>query len=164
MVAKAMSLLEKGTESPGFGAEDVDRALSDLTVKTPWHADKGLEALVSLARQRGAYDTGGEPLPGDIVLFHNQLDLNANSENDDWLTGAGIVLETSGLTFDAAIRTGHAPRRVTACPDKPSHRTSGDDVINSFVRIPTRADPKDTAYLAGQLYAGHINIEKLVSE
>jgi hypothetical protein len=161
MAARATALLEKGEERPGFGAEDVDKALAASKVDLSWRAGDGLKALVDLARKRSAYHTDGAPERGDIVLFHNQRDLNANNENDDWLTGAGIVVDRSGRTFDAVIRTGHAPRRITACPSKPSYRTENGEVINSFVRIPTKADPRDTAYLAGQLYAGHVDIEVL---
>ncbi len=163
VVAAALDILEKGGARNAYGETDLDDIFRKIEPRPQWTAGDGLDALVSLAKRRGAYHTDGETTPGDIVLFHNQRDVNGNGENDDWLTGAGVVVESRGLRFEAMVRTGNAPRRISALTDRPSLRTDRGTVTNSYVRVPQRSDPPDTAYLAGQLYAGHIDIDALLA-
>ncbi len=163
MISEAESLLTDGSAPEGFGAEDLEQILIKVSADVNWRADAGLESLVSLAREKDAYHTGTKPTPGDIVLFHNQVDANLNGESDDWLTGCGVVVDRRGARFEAVVRTGHAPRRITAWPDGPAQRMLDGELVNSYLRVPSRADPNDAVYLAGQLYAGHIDIELLVA-
>jgi hypothetical protein len=161
MVAQAEALMRTAEVRDGYGAEDVKRAMKSAGVKVDWRPAQGLAPLVDLARKRGAYLAAGRPRLGDIVLFHNQWDENANAEVDDWLTGAGVVVEAWGKRFNAVVRTGYAPRRVTVWPDGPAERMVDGEKVNDFLRVPTRSDPPDTPYLANQLYAGFIDVEKL---
>ena len=155
------TLLNSSHKTNDFGEKDIADLLVRLHVRISWSADKGIVALARETRRQRAYAADGKPLPGDIVLFHNQRDMNDNGENDDWLTGCGIVTHSDGGRFEAVVRTGHLPRRIVVTPLVPSTREENGKIINSFVRIPSRYDPKGTEYLAGQLYAGHIDIEKL---
>ncbi len=163
MIAEAERLLKSGSAQGGFGAEDLEQVLTRVDAGVDWRANAGLESLVSLARKKDAYHTGTKPTPGDIVLFHNQLDADLDGEFDDWLTGGGVVVDRRGARFTAVVRTGHAPRRITAWPDGPAQRVLDGELVNSYLRVPSRADPNDSVYLAGQLYAGHIDIEQLVA-
>jgi hypothetical protein len=160
-VVFAEALLSDSNAIDDFGETDVAQMLQKTKIHLSWTAADGVVALARLSRREKAYAADGRPLPGDIVLFHNQRDLNENGENDDWLTGCGIVTRIDSGQFEAVIRTGNTPRRIVVTPLIASTRTMNGSVINSYVRIPNRQDPKGTAYLAGQLYAGHINIEKL---
>ncbi len=164
MVAAAKALPGSDIESPGYGSGDLQGIFSKLGIRVDWNAAKGLEALVKIAEKKGAYHTGPDPEAGDVVLFHNQVDANGNGAVDDWLTGSGIVTHTKGRTFFTVVRTGHAAKEVTVTPDGPGRYDANGEVVNSFLRVPTHADPKDTLYLAGQLYAGYIDIEALASE
>ena len=164
MVVKAEDLLENGSESPGFGAEDLETIFSSIGVDVNWQASSRLDALVSLAKKKGAYKTDSGPDAGDVVLFHNQVDANGNGLVDDWLTGCGVVVDLNRPKFDAVVRTGHAPKLVTVWPDGPSRNTVSSETVNSYLRVPNRSDPQDTMYLAGQLYAGYIDIEQLVTK
>ena len=163
LVSRATELLEDEEERPEFGATDLGRILVELKIDLDWQSKHGIDALVRSAQKKQAYSAEGEPRPGDIVLFHNQRDVNGNGENDDWHTGLGIVIKSRGDRFEAVTRTGHAPRRIHVCPNSPSFRMVGGKLVNSFVRIPQKSDPGDTAYLAGQLYAGYIDIDKLLA-
>jgi hypothetical protein len=163
MVAAARRWLHDTGARPeyGYGARDVDEILAQVMPGVSWDAESGLDDLVSLARESKAYRSDTRPRPGDVVLFHNQYDVNANGEFDDWLTGCAVVLDTDGPRFTAVTRTGHAPREIVVWPDGPSAKRNDGEKANSYLRIPTRADPKDAEYLAGDLYAGHIDVEAL---
>ena len=163
MVAAAEALLEHGEESAGYGAKDLEKIFTEVGLNIGWRAVDQLDALVSFAKKKSAYQTGDDPKAGDIVLFHNQVDANGNGLVDDWLTGCGVVVDLARPQFDAVVRTGHAPRKVTVWPDGPSRNTVSGETTNSYLRVPNRSDPKDTMYLAGQLYAGYIDIERLAS-
>lgn len=161
MTRRGLALLEDGNASGDYGAADLEPILADLLPDLGWSASSGLGTLVDKARSLDAYRTTGDPTKGDIALFNNQLDANGNGKLDDWLTGCGVVVGESGHAFEFVTRTGHAPRRAVAWPDGPSAATAGGEKINSFVRIPHRSDPPATRYLAGQLYAGHIDLGAL---
>lgn len=163
MIDRAVSLLEGQSGGGGYGPEDLEPILTDLIPGIRWRAGDRLAALADEARSRDAYRTNGRPRPGDIVLFHNQVDANGNGELDDWLTGCGIVTKRRGEVFEAVVRTGNAPRLAVAWPDGPSVQVYRDEKVNSFIRIPHRSDPPQTRYLAGQLYAGHIDVDDLAS-
>ena len=159
----ADALLRENSSINDYGDSDIGRLSEAIRSTLPWRARDGVPALARQAQIRRAFNADGRPLPGDIVLFHNQYDRNRNYETDDWHTGCGIVIEVQRDRFVAVIRTGHRPRRVTVSPLYPSVRKDNKSIVNSFVRIPAASDPEDTEYLAGQLYAGHIDLEKMPS-
>ncbi len=164
MVAEAEALPTGGKDRGDYGADDLEMMLAKVNSQVKWHSNQGLDALVSLARTKGAHHLENDPIPGDIVLFHNQWDANMNGEADDWLTGCGVVVKRHGPRFEAVVRTGHAPRQVTVWPDGPARRMVDGEKTNSFLRVPSRSDSSDTAYLAGQLFAGYIDIEELAAD
>jgi len=162
-VAWARDLLDDRTERPDWGAGDAGRLFEELLPRLDWRPRQGIAALAERASAAGALSTDGRPRPGDIVLFHNQVDANGNGEVDDWHTGAGVVVGRDGPRFVAVARTGRAPRRITAWPDGPAVRELRGRVVDSFLRVPHPSDPEGTPYLAGQLYAGHVDIERLAA-
>jgi hypothetical protein len=161
MVKEAETVLASGTVKDDFGAEDLAGILDRVDVRIKWQARQGLTELVALAKKKRAYRTRGAPEAGDIVLFDNQWDANVNGKLDDRYTGCGVVTWTDGAKFQAIVRTGNAPRRVTAWPDGPARRIVDGEKINDFMRVPSRSDPVDTPYLAGQLYVGYIAVDQL---
>ena len=164
LIAIAEDLLADSEERPEYGGADLYRMLDELGAAGAWRSGQGVRRLVEIAKRRHAYRAEGNPKPGDIVLFHNQWDANSNGEMDDWLTGAGVVVKSTGGRFEVVTRTGHAPRRIRVCPDTPSQHSVGGEVVNSFARVPRKSDPKDAVYLAGQLYAGFIDIEEWIED
>lgn len=162
MVREARKLLEGGASGSGFGTQDLENVFKILNIDLNWRSRSGLERLVEIAREKGAYLTAGDPFLGDIVLFHNQFDANGNGEVDDTFTGCGIVVKADGERFEAVVRTGHAPRSVHVWPDRALERVVDGEVVNSFLRVPSRRDSPNVPYLAGQLYGGHLDIELLV--
>lgn len=163
MISEANAWLDLKQSNAGYGFDDLDRIVKSVAGNTGWNSSQGLKALVNLAKKRGAFYTDSKPSGGDIVLFHNLFDANSNSEADDWLTGCGIVVDRSGRKLEAVVRTGHAPRKIIAWPDGPARRLHNGKQINSFLRVPKPSDSKDTAYLAGQLYAGYIDIQRFIN-
>jgi hypothetical protein len=160
-VKLATKHLNDPAQKDDFGSSDLADILSRLNIHVAWSENKPFSILIRAAEVSDAYDTSAIPMRGDIVLFHNQFDRNKNRIADDWLTGCGIVIKIDGTTFSALVRTGRGPRLVRVTPDAPSVRERNGAVINSFLRVPTGADPKDADYLAGLLYAGKIDLEKL---
>ena len=161
MITEALKWYDKEEVSEGYGAYDLASILDTAIPNLGWRANKDLEDLVARAQKRGAYLTGGRSKPGDIVLFHNQRDANGNGELDDWLTGCGVIVDNMGPRIVVITRTGHRPKKIVAWPDGPATDRVNKREINSFIRIPHRSDPKGTEYLAGQLYAGHIDVDAL---
>lgn len=161
MVKEAETVLASGTVKDDFGAEDLAGILDRVGVRIKWQARQGLAELVALAKKKRAYRTRGAPDVGDIVLFDNQWDANVNGKLDDRYTGCGVVTWTDGAKFQAIVRTGNAPRRATLWPDGPARRIVDGEKINDFMRVPSRSDPVDTPYLAGQLYVGYIAVDQL---
>ena len=163
MIAFANALLEEAPNngSHGYGAEDLEAAFREAGLDIQWQAEQGLARLVERAEKSSAFYASASPRPGDIALFHNEWDANANGEADDWLTGCGIVTSGAGPHFTAVVRTDHVPRRAVISPDGPMRRIADGQLVNSFLRVPKKSDPRDAEYLAGQLYAGYIDIEEL---
>ncbi len=161
MLARTNELLGASPHRSDYGTHDLKTILDSVMPGLGWTANSGLSSLVDRAKSAGAYRTSARPDRGDIVLFHNQVDANGNGELDDWLTGCGVVIDTKGRRFEAVVRTGYAPRRIVAWPDGPDTTVIDGRKVNSFIRIPHRSDPSGTAYLAGRLYAGFIDVEAL---
>ncbi len=161
MVKEAEAIVARGAVKDDFGARDLEAILHRVDVSVTWTAGQGLDRLVATAKKKRAYHTRGAPREGDIVLFDNQWDANINGRLDDRLTGCGVVTWTDGEKFQAIVRTGNAPRRVTAWPGGPARRIVDGEKVNDFLRVPSRSDPVDTPYLAGQLYVGYIDIDQL---
>jgi hypothetical protein len=163
MIAEAKRLLSDAAQRPerGYGAIDLDEILARVSPGITWDAGSGLERLVALAREQGAFRADAKPSPGDIALFHNELDVDADGALDDWFTGCAVVTATDGPRFTAVARTGHAPREIVAWPDGPAAAVRDGEKANSYLRIPRRSDPADAEYLAGRLFAGYVDIEAL---
>ena len=165
--ANAVAFAEKRAHSEtsvlDFGCRDIADLFAALGKRVDWDASQPLSNLIRAAERRGAYDARRMPRPGDIVLFHNQTDRNGNHIADDWLTGCGIVLSREADTFRALTRTEHGPRIATVTPKIPSVRTRDGRILNSYVRVPGPNDPPNAEYLSGQLFAGAIDIVKLLN-
>ncbi len=162
IVSFAISRSQDLSERNDFGQSDLDDLFLTLKAKVDWKKDRPLSDLVRAAERRNAYDNQKLPSEGDIVLFHNQTDRNKNGKLDDWLTGCGIVIEKKDKILTVLTRSEHTPRLTRVTPMKPSVRSKKGTLLNSFLRIPKENDPLNTEYLAGALYAGRIDIVKLV--
>lgn len=163
MVAEARALLADGTERPehGYGARDLDEILGKASPAVSWDARSGLAGFVALAREKGAFRESADPEPGDVALFHDQIDADADGELDDPFTGCGVVTEARRGRFSAVTRTGRAPREIVVSPGGPAVATLDGERVNSYLRVPSRSDPAGAEYLAGRLFAGYVDIEAL---
>jgi len=152
------------TSDPSDSALEEIMKKSDLLARIDWSASKGIPGLVKIAEKKRAYHSQGSLKAGDIVLFHNVFDANRNGENDDWYTGAGVVVECRAARFAAVASTGRELRMVYLKPDDPHRRRLDGQVVNSFLRAPSRTDKPRQAYMAGELYAGFIDPDELIEK
>ncbi len=164
MVEGALELYEQAAVGDDFGQKDLERLLDEAEIRAGWTASRGIASLVSTAKRRDALEHEGDIRPGDIVLFHNVADHNGNGLNDDWLGAVGVAVARDGELVEAVVRTKNAPRKVVLSPGGPRARTLDNRVVNSYLRIPSRDDPPQTDYLAGRLYAGHIDLDSFFGQ
>jgi len=164
VISRARDILGKGSHNSSYGTADLSAILDKVLPGLDWDDSQGLESLMELARDAGAYHRDGQPSPGDIILFDNQRDTNGNGRADDRLTGCGVLMDIMGDRLTIMGRTGHGPREIVAWPGGPARDRLDGEKINSFLRIPHRSDPPDTEYLACRLFSGYIDIEQLAQK
>lgn len=113
--------------------------------------------LVALARERDALDKK-TPLPGDLVVF----------DRVDGETPASLVAVVVGLperdhtTVEFVYLARGVVRRGYMTPSSP--RTQRDErgrALNTFVRHLTSKGKKSDPFLAGELFAGFIRIDRI---
>lgn len=98
-----------------------------------------------------------DPRPGDLVFFDDTHDRDDDGGGGDALTHVGIVVDVDpdGVAYflQAGTRRGRTNGAIDV--ERPSmHRDADGKVINSYLRTPKPWDTPDTAYLAGELWAG----------
>ncbi|MBN2803947.1 MAG: hypothetical protein JXR91_12715 [Deltaproteobacteria bacterium] len=160
MKNEAEKTLNQHNRVEDLGFKDIKENLKKLNIAQckKWNS---LYELVEFAKSKSAFYEKNHPKTGDLVFFHNQSDSNNNGKNDDWFTGAGVVISIKRGHITVVSRTMNYPKQMIITPDGPMVHTYQNTTINSFAKIPGRYDPKDSKYLSGQLYAGFIDIEKL---
>ncbi|MBN2716687.1 MAG: hypothetical protein JXX14_12605 [Deltaproteobacteria bacterium] len=163
IVREALQLYRSGKSAEHYGDGDVADVFNKAGYPGCWQTNDDVPKMVKKAVQLKAYRTKEKPEPGDLLLFHNQTDRNRNGKSDDWFTGVAIVVETGRHTHLAVTRTGGQPIKIFISPNGPMVRTYKGTTVNSFVRLPGPHDPLDAQYLSGQLYAGFIDSEVIVS-
>lgn len=119
-------------------------------------AANGVRLIYRHVASRGVVHEGPDARPGDIVFFHNTWDRNGDGRLNDLLTHVGIVerVERDGtVVFVSRVSRGIERYRMNlAHPGV--HRTPDGRVLNDYLRRKRRADPANTRYLAGELFAG----------
>lgn len=116
----------------------------------------GREVKAEVLDGKGLKLRGKGPVSGDLVLFHNTYDRNANGSLDDTFTAAGLVVGITGPRVSFVyLRQGKANLGWLNL-SQPNRRRleQGDQVQNSYLRQVQPNDRADTPYLAGQLLAG----------
>lgn len=157
VVVAALQLYRESESANHFGAVDIVRIFDRAGCNKCFAGINSVPALVKEANRLHAYRSTDRPQPGDLILFHNQVDRNRNGQSDDWYTGVGVIIEIGRHTYIAITRTEGRLRKVYITPDGPMVRTYNGETLNSFVKIANPHDPVDAEYLAGQLYAGYVD-------
>jgi hypothetical protein len=98
-----------------------------------------------------------DPRPGDLVFFDDTHDRDDDGGGGDALTHVGIVVDVDpdGVThfLQAGTRRGRTDGVIDV--ERPSmHRDADGKLVNSYLRAPRSWDASETAYLAGELWAG----------
>ena len=118
-------------------------------------AANGVRIIHAHIRQRGTFHQGPIVHPGDLVFFNNTWDFNRDGKVNDPLTHIGIVerLEPNG-TIIFISRVADAIERYHMNLSLPHiHKTSDGRILNDYLRRRDAADPSNTGYLAGELFA-----------
>lgn len=115
----------------------------------------GVRIIHAHIRQQGTFHQGPVAHPGDLVFFNNTWDFNRDGKVNDPLTHVGIVerREPNG-TIIFISRVADAIERYHMNLSLPHvHKTSDGRILNDYLRRKDAADPSDTGYLAGELFA-----------
>ena len=128
----------------------------DLYAGEPGDPDaNGVRIIHAHIRQWGTFHQGPIVHPGDLVFFNNTWDFNRDGKVNDPLTHVGIVerLEPNG-TIIFISRVADAIERYHMNLSLPHvHKTSDGRILNDYLRRRDAADPSNTGYLAGELFA-----------
>ncbi len=129
---------------------------SSTATRTLLKACLGRDVQAKALLGEGLKLRGTGPTQGDLVLFHNTYDRNANGSLDDTFTAAGLVVGVTGprVAF-VYLRQGKAHLGWLNLSQPNRRRLKDrDKVQNSYLRQVQPDDRADTPYLAGQLLAG----------
>jgi hypothetical protein len=128
----------------------------DLYAGEPGEPDaNGVRIIHAHIQQQGTFHPGPVAHPGDLVFFNNTWDFNRDGKVNDPLTHVGIVerREPNG-TIIFISRVADAIERYHMNLSLPHvHKTSDGRILNDYLRRKDAADPSDTGYLAGELFA-----------
>lgn len=142
-------------------ATDLELALvaldaADLAIPP---ALRGLEdgaALVERARAHDAFDAGEPPQTGDLIVFDEVVPGRQAS-----LIGVVIAVDDRGV-IEFVYLTRGVVRRGFADPARPGQqRDPGGRILNTLVRHLDGAPPRGARFLAGELLAGYVRLERL---
>ncbi len=162
VVRAAQRLVGKhGEITPEEFIRHVLRAAGVGDLLPPGDKMQGFRRLYERLYRRGLTFDSTDPLPGDLVFFHNTFDADGDGRNNDWYTLAGVVLEVrAGGTVQFASVRGGAVDVFSLNLRSPG--TIRDErtgvVLNSALRRKSLADPEYTQYLAGELFAGYASV------
>jgi hypothetical protein len=116
----------------------------------------GVRLIHSHVQYHGRLHRGPIVRPGDLVFFDDTWDYNGDGIVNDALTHVGIVetVDSDG-TVVFISRVTAAVQRYRMNLRMPSiHRTSDGRILNDYLRRKRWNDSGETAYLAGELFAG----------
>jgi hypothetical protein len=117
---------------------------------------------VTWSELRAAALRRNAPRAGDVVLFDNTRDVNANRRLDDRLSDAGVVTAVTGSRVHFIFLRGGRSRAGVLNLEQPHRRrlSSLRRIENTYLRTKLPSDPPQTRYLAGQLLAGFATKER----
>jgi hypothetical protein len=115
------------------------------------------DALVELARERGAFAGDGDALLGDLIVFDRVMARRPAS-----LVGVVVSSDNQG-TIEFVYLTRGVVRRGFVNPRRRGEkRDQTGRVLNTFVRHSDGDNPAGTHYLAGELFAGVVRLDRLL--
>ena len=128
----------------------------DLYVGEPDDAHaNGVRIIHAHIRQHGTFHQGPVAHPGDLVFFNNTWDYNGDGEVNDPLTHVGIVerQEPNGTVIFISRVAGAVERHRMNLHLPHVHKTADGRILNDYLRRKDVADPANTGYLTGELFA-----------
>jgi len=144
--------LEDGTDLT-FAFKTLRRAGANLGTLTA--AENGPDLLLR-ARPRARLQQDIEPMLGDLVVFHRVKGAKPAS-----LIGIVVSADNQGTAEFIYLARGIV-RRGYVNPARPSDkRDNAGRVLNTHVRHLARGDGRRAKYLAGELFAGYLPLDRL---
>ncbi len=119
-------------------------------MKSP--SDNDVKVIYRYVRKYGKI-IKNNPIPGDLVFFHNTYDRSRNGRLNDALTHIGIVEKTEGSLIHFVHHLGRSiirSRMDLSMPDK-SINPATNKRVNHMLR---RAEGPHPSFTAAQLFAG----------
>ncbi|NWF72207.1 MAG: hypothetical protein HXY51_04045 [Nitrospirae bacterium] len=115
----------------------------------------GVRIIHAHIQQQGTFHQGPVAHPGDLVFFNNTWDFNRDGKVNDPLTHVGIVerQEPNGTIVFISRVAGAIERYHMNLSLPHVHKTSDGRILNDYLRRKDVADPSNTGYLTGELFA-----------
>ena len=115
----------------------------------------GVRIIHAHIQQQGKFHQGPVVHPGDLVFFDNTWDYNGDGKVNDPLTHVGIVeRQAKDGTVVFISRVAGAIKRYRMNLGLPHvHKTANGRILNDYLRRKDSADPANTRYLSGELFA-----------
>ena len=110
----------------------------------------------ALQASRRTYDRN-DPVPGDLVFFHNTHESQGGGSGNHWYSLVGVVetVASSGTITVIVPWRGEVVRRSMNLGQPEVWRVASDGpVLNDVLREKKLGDSPNNQYLAGELYAG----------
>lgn len=140
--------------SPAQAAAYIWRYHNERGVTLPSETRDQLTALYKHCKKRKAIHFK-TPEPGQIVFFHNTVDLNGDGRHNDWYTYAAIVSARDGDQLNLMSAQDSSDNALIAMNLRhPKATKRGEQTINTQLRPRRSDDLPFTQYLSGELYAG----------
>jgi hypothetical protein len=119
--------------------------------------DNAVTAIYRYAEKHGRIYTGGRPVAGDLVFFHDTYDLNKDGRENDGLTHVGVVSdvdEDGTVSVIHHVKDGVRRYRMNLAHPK-TWRASDGHTLNDWLRPAGAPGP---AQLTGQLFAAYATL------
>lgn len=115
----------------------------------------GVRIIHAHIQQQGTFHQGPVVHPGDLVFFDNTWDYNGDGKVNDPLTHVGIVerQEKDGTVIFISRVVGAVKRYRMNLGFPHVHKSANGRILNDYLRRKDSADPANTRYLSGELFA-----------
>lgn len=142
----------KGAHSPHHSSGYVAAVLIQNEIEVTESAAKNPADLYKMCKSKGSVQHDSAR-PGDLVFFHNVVDVNRDGRNNDWYSHVAVV---EGVTNGVYTVQGYAfgslqKHQLRLAKDEPTD-------ASSRLREPSAQDPPFTQYYTSELFAGFCSI------
>lgn len=141
-----------GVHLPAHSSSYIAAVLTLNTVEVSDSAQKSPAELYKMCKSQGSIQHDSAR-PGDLVFFHNVVDVNRDGRNNDWYSHVAVVeAVTNGVYTVQGYAYGKLQKhQLRLAKDEPTD-------ASSRLREPSAQDPPFTQYYTSELFAGFCTI------